>query len=240
MDEVHYLQDPYRGGRLGGGADPSAARRSRGVPVGDDLQRRGVRRVDRDAPRRDARRDRGEAPGAARAPLPGRSRAPSDARRTGRHAAAEPVRRLARPARRSGTRRTTGGVRARAQHQRIPRPREGHRRVYVPRREEVVEVLADAGHAPGDLLRVQPGRVRPERRVADGRRGSGSRRARRPTTDPRAFAEMRVGVDGRGGPRDPRLLRLPGRAWRRGSPRTTPGCSRCSRRRSRSCSRPGS
>ncbi|HEX5936724.1 MAG TPA: DEAD/DEAH box helicase [Actinomycetota bacterium] len=27
------------------------------------------------------------------------------------------------------------------QHQRIPRPREGHRRVYVPRREEVVEVL---------------------------------------------------------------------------------------------------
>jgi ATP-dependent RNA helicase HelY len=29
-----------------------------------------------------------------------------------------------------------------AQYQRIPRPREGHRRVYVPRREEVVEVLA--------------------------------------------------------------------------------------------------
>jgi len=29
-----------------------------------------------------------------------------------------------------------------AQHQRIPRPREGYRRVYVPRREEVVEVLA--------------------------------------------------------------------------------------------------
>jgi ATP-dependent RNA helicase HelY len=29
-----------------------------------------------------------------------------------------------------------------AQHQRIPRPREGYRRVYVPRREEVVDVLA--------------------------------------------------------------------------------------------------
>jgi ATP-dependent RNA helicase HelY len=28
------------------------------------------------------------------------------------------------------------------QHERIPRPREGHRRVYVPRREEVVDVLA--------------------------------------------------------------------------------------------------
>jgi ATP-dependent RNA helicase HelY len=35
-------------------------------------------------------------------------------------------------------RRSSGAV----QHQRIPRPREGHRRVYVPRREEVVEVLA--------------------------------------------------------------------------------------------------
>ncbi|HEX9123475.1 MAG TPA: DEAD/DEAH box helicase [Actinomycetota bacterium] len=35
-----------------------------------------------------------------------------------------------------------------AQHQRIPRPREGHRRVYVPRREEVVEVLEQQGMLP--------------------------------------------------------------------------------------------
>jgi ATP-dependent RNA helicase HelY len=35
-----------------------------------------------------------------------------------------------------------------AQHQRIPRPREGHRRVYVPRREEVVEVLAERDLLP--------------------------------------------------------------------------------------------
>jgi ATP-dependent RNA helicase HelY len=34
------------------------------------------------------------------------------------------------------------------QHQRIPRPREGHRRVYAPRREDVVETLADAGMLP--------------------------------------------------------------------------------------------
>jgi ATP-dependent RNA helicase HelY len=34
------------------------------------------------------------------------------------------------------------------QHQRMSRPREGHRRVYVPRREEVVEVLADEGMLP--------------------------------------------------------------------------------------------
>ncbi len=35
-----------------------------------------------------------------------------------------------------------------AQHQRIPRPREGHRRVYVPRREEVVDVLHEQGMLP--------------------------------------------------------------------------------------------
>jgi ATP-dependent RNA helicase HelY len=35
-----------------------------------------------------------------------------------------------------------------AQHQRITRPREGHRRVYVPKREEVVEVLAEQGMLP--------------------------------------------------------------------------------------------
>jgi ATP-dependent RNA helicase HelY len=34
------------------------------------------------------------------------------------------------------------------QHQRISRPREGHRRVYVPRREEVVEVLEREGMLP--------------------------------------------------------------------------------------------
>jgi ATP-dependent RNA helicase HelY len=42
------------------------------------------------------------------------------------------------------TRRGSGSL----QHQRIPRPREGHRRVYVPRREEVVEVLAEQGMLP--------------------------------------------------------------------------------------------
>lgn len=34
------------------------------------------------------------------------------------------------------------------QHHRIPRPREGHRRVYVPRREDVVEVLSEQGLLP--------------------------------------------------------------------------------------------
>ena len=34
------------------------------------------------------------------------------------------------------------------QHHRIPRPREGHRRVYVPRREDVAEVLHEQGMLP--------------------------------------------------------------------------------------------
>jgi ATP-dependent RNA helicase HelY len=35
-----------------------------------------------------------------------------------------------------------------ARHHRIPRPREGHRRVYVPRREEAVDVLTEQGMLP--------------------------------------------------------------------------------------------
>ena len=34
------------------------------------------------------------------------------------------------------------------QHHRTPRPREGHRRFYVPKREDVVDVLADQGMLP--------------------------------------------------------------------------------------------
>jgi ATP-dependent RNA helicase HelY len=45
---------------------------------------------------------------------------------------------------RSYTRRGSGAT----QYQRIPRPREGHRGVYVPRREEVVEVLSEQGMLP--------------------------------------------------------------------------------------------
>ena len=44
----------------------------------------------------------------------------------------------------SYTRRSSGTI----QHTSRGRPREGHRGVYVPRREEVVEVLADAGMLP--------------------------------------------------------------------------------------------
>jgi ATP-dependent RNA helicase HelY len=40
------------------------------------------------------------------------------------------------------------GSGGRPHHERIARPREGHRRIYVPRREEVVDVLAEQGMLP--------------------------------------------------------------------------------------------
>ena len=47
MDEVHYLQDPYRGAVWEEVLIHLPLSRQRGLPVGDDLERRGVRRVDR-------------------------------------------------------------------------------------------------------------------------------------------------------------------------------------------------
>ena len=52
--------------RVGGGADPPAAVGERGGALRDDLERRGVRRMDHDPPRRHTRRDRGAPSGAAR------------------------------------------------------------------------------------------------------------------------------------------------------------------------------
>ena len=138
--------------------------------------------MDRDAPRRDARRDRGEAPRAARAPLPGRSRAASDARRTGRQCRCRTPTSSRSTARSSayedvlpagfGHARSTSGSPGRARVTAASTCRGARRSSRSSH---------DAGHAPGDLLRVQPGGLRPERAVAAASRASGSRRARRPT-----------------------------------------------------------
>ena len=45
LDEVHYLQDPYRGGGLGGGARPLPARGGLRLPVGHRGQRHRARRL---------------------------------------------------------------------------------------------------------------------------------------------------------------------------------------------------
>ena len=236
MDEVHYLQDPYRGGvweevlihlPLSISVVCLSATISNAEEFGEWIGTlRGVTRVVIEEKR----------------PVPlehhylvGRELHPMHVEQNGQ-AAAEPLRRLARP--RGGPVQDVlppgfGHGAAPAD----PRPREGHRRVYVPRREEVVGGPGRAGHAPGDLLRVQPGRLRPQRRVADGRRDP-AHHERGGVPDPDVRRDAR-GVDGRGGPRDARLLRLPRTPWRPGSRRTTPGCCPCSRRPSRSCSRPG-
>ena len=66
------------------------------------------------------------------------------------------------------------------QTQRISRPREGHRRVYVPKRRGRGRARG-ARHVAGDLLRLQPGRLRPQRAV-DARGRGPPRPAPNPST----------------------------------------------------------
>ncbi|MEO8291842.1 MAG: DEAD/DEAH box helicase [Actinomycetota bacterium] len=86
----------------------------------------------------------------------------------------------------SYTRRGSGTV----QHTSRGRPREGHRGVYVPRREEVVEVLAAAGMLPAIYFVFS--RVGCDRSV-EWLRGAGLRLTTREEADRiREFAEMRA------------------------------------------------
>ncbi len=74
--------------------------------------------------------------------------------------------------------------------QRISRPREGHRRVYIPRREEVVEVLAEAGILPAIYFVFS--RAGCDRSV-EWLMGAGIRLTAREEADRiREFAEMRA------------------------------------------------
>ena len=147
MDEVHYLQDPYRGAvweevlihlPLSVSVVCLSATISNAEEFGEWIGTlRGPTRVVIEEKR----------------PVPlehhylvGRDLHPMHVEQDGQPHP-EPVRRVARPRggpvqdllpARLGDGRSTSASR---------RPREGHRRVYVPRREEVVEVLADAGPA---------------------------------------------------------------------------------------------
>jgi len=147
MDEVHYLQDPYRGGvweevlihlPLSISVVCLSATISNAEEFGEWIGTlRGVTRVVIEEKR----------------PVPlehhylvGRELHPMHVEQNGQAAPNPYVVSLDREEVRYKTyyRRGSGT----AQHQRIPRPREGHRRVYVPRREEVAEVLAEQGLLP--------------------------------------------------------------------------------------------
>ena len=92
-----------------------------------------------------------------------------------------------------------------AQHHRTPRPREGHRRVYVPRREEVVETPAQHGMLPAIYFVFS--RAGCDRSV-EWLMGSGIRLTSQDEAERiRDFTEMRA-ADGRGRPADARVLRL--------------------------------
>ena len=109
----------------------------------------------------------------------------------------------------------------RRQYQRIGRPREGHERVYTPRREEVVEVLRREGMLPAIYFVFSRAGcdqsvewVDRERRPPDDRGRGGA--------DPRVRRHAHR-VDGRGRPVGARLTTSSARPSRPGSPRTTPG-----------------
>ena len=195
--------------------------------------------MDRHAARRDAGDHRGTASRAAGASLPDRAPPAPDARRAGRRAAARTptwsrsIRRELRTKiyyrRRSGTRSMNASS----------RPREGHRRVYEPRREEVVEVLERPGHAARRSTSSSVARDAIAACVGCARPGISPHDAGpRPTTS---------GTGPRPAPHG--STRRTSSPWgsttsstgsRPASPPTTRACCRSSRRRSRSCSRPGS
>jgi len=147
MDEVHYLQDPYRGAvweevlihlPLSVSVVCLSATVSNAEEFGEWLTTlRGTTRVVIEE----------------RRPVPlehlymvGRDLHPMHMDRGGRLVANPYVVSLGQRELRTREYRRRGD--GRRQYQRISRPREGHRRVYTPRREEVVEVLADEGMLP--------------------------------------------------------------------------------------------
>ena len=193
LDEVHYLQDRYRGPGVGGGDRPPARRGRPGVPLGDGVERRGGRRRgSRPCAASTAAIIEERRPVDARAPLPGggagRRRActccPTFVAAPGRRAAPQP---RGGPARRP--------QRARPGGWRGPAPRAGCAR---PSRVETVELLAGEGDAAGDRVRLQPRRAAtrpsssasppgcasptPEERARDPRHRRGPDRAASPTT----------------------------------------------------------
>ena len=211
--------DARRG--LGGGHHPPPRVGDAGVAVGDRLQRRGVRRVAGDRPRRDHHDPRGEAAGAA---LPARH---------GRAPAARPVRLL----RRRRERRLRQGGRAGQRGAHPDRPRrlgqhaadarpqvapQGQARVVEepPRRRQRPSrvdpeprrrrrAARPRGPAAGDHVHLQPGRLRRGRDPARaGQHPAHHRRRARRDLRPRRGG---VALAARGGPARPRLPRVPRR-----------------------------
>ena len=171
LDEVHYLQDRYRGPVWEEVIVHLDASRRSGVPVGHGVERRGGRHLDRDRPRPHRGGHRGAPAGDAREPVPGGGAG-------SRHAPPAPdVQHAERPAPTQPRRRPARRARHPARRQRAAVPRTSLR---TPSRVETVERLDAEEHAPRDRVRVQPGRLRPGGAAVPRRRAPAhrSRRAR--------------------------------------------------------------
>ena len=223
LDEVHYLQDAYRGPVWEEVIIHLPRRGAARVPVGHGVQRRGARRLDRDGAGPDRRVIEEQRPVELRnLYLVGDRRAsgPTCCRRS---STAGPT---PRP---SGSTRHPARPRLPAGPARRPR-----RRFFTPRRPEVVERLAEREHAAGDLLHLQPRRLRRRRRPPASTPGCGSPR---PTSGPASGRSSRSGR--RRSPTPTSTCSATTAGWRRsrsGSPPTTPAWCRRSRRRSRRAS----
>ena len=234
LDEVHFLQDTYRGPVWEEVIIHLPPARPARLPVGDGEQRRGARRLDH-APCADRRRRSSRTPpGAAREPLPRRRQ---DERPPAPAAGAR--RRQRRTPTRSGSTSAAarGGRGARKTARSTTRPADG--RMFTPRRGSRSSSCSSGEQMlPGDLLHLQPQRsaTRPPRPcIAAGLRlTTGEERDR----DPRDRRRPRSPAST---PPTSRCSATPSssRSSRPASPPTTPAWCRRSRRSSRPASSRG-
>ena len=232
LDEVHFLQDPYRGGVWEEVLVLSPARGPLRLPLGHRRQRAGAGGLAAFGARRHGRDRRAPAP---HRPAPPLRRAPARGRGD---APARPCSTRRSPAARgsASTRRCAGPCRA-ARRTGTPRARARACPFRAPLRTELVDELDAAEHAAGHRLHLQPGRLR--------RRGAPGRPRRAPPDRAQERTAIRAGRRTHGSSRSATRTSASSattsgsRASRRASPRTTPAWCRSSARRSRSASPPG-
>ena len=206
LDEVHFLQDTYRGPVWEEVIVHLPAPGAPGVPVGHGVERRGAGRLDDDRAGPDGGRRGAQAPGPPGEPLPG-GRPLGRAAAPPAHAGRRPAQPRGQPARRRG-----GAGLAGQRPPAGPAPAlhaAAGRGGGAPRRR---------GDAAGDLLHLQPGGVRRRRQgVLDAGAAPHHRRRARPDPRDRRPPPRR---HRRPRPRRARLRPLPGRA--RGGHRRPP------------------
>ena len=217
LDEVHYLQDRYRGAVWEEVIIHLPADDRPRVPLGDGLERGGGRRLDPDRPRRRPTAIIEETPaGRARAPLHGR-RPRQPTRCTCCPTFVDEPDGELRPEPRGLAARQSGSRGARP-----PGRRRGRLLHAVARRRSSTGSPTSA-MLPAIVLRVQPGRLRRTPSSSASPAGLRLTTSRASAARSARIAEAHTRRPRRRRPRRPRLRRVARPGSRRASPRTTPG-----------------